>query len=66
MLLLPNQEPFNVMAKTSVSMRDPLFYKWHGFLDDLFLEFKDTLTPYTDDEVSIIAEIFTNGKINRT
>lgn len=46
------QESFAVMAVTSVSMRDPIFYRWHEFLDNLFYSFIDTLPPYTSQEVS--------------
>nr|AAZ40336.1 hemocyanin subunit II [Carcinoscorpius rotundicauda] len=40
-----HEEP-GVMSDTSTSLRDPLFYNWHGFIDDLFQEYKNTLKPY--------------------
>lgn len=27
-------------------MRDPVFYRWHAFLDSIFVKFKGTLQPY--------------------
>lgn len=27
-------------------MRDPIFYRWHSFIDSIFVKFKNTLQPY--------------------
>lgn len=40
-----------VMNDTSTAMRDPIFYRWHQFINDLFVQHKDTLQPYTDDDL---------------
>lgn len=48
-----------VMAILSASMRDPIFYRWHGFLDALFLQLKDSFAPYTDAEVSVYTSCVT-------
>lgn len=32
-------------------MRDPAFYRWHAFVDDLFQEHKERLTPYTTQQL---------------
>lgn len=40
-------EDYGVMADVSTAMRDPLFYRWHAFLDSIFVKFKGTLQPYT-------------------
>ncbi|XP_044259844.1 phenoloxidase 1-like [Tribolium madens] len=40
-------EPFGVMADPAVDLRDPLFFRWHAYIDDMFQEFKATLPRYT-------------------
>lgn len=45
------QEPFGVMGDSATAMRDPVFYRWHSYIDDLFQLYKYKLNPYTDDKV---------------
>lgn len=33
-------------------MRDPVFYKWHAWIDDIFQAHKATLTPYTAQQLT--------------
>ncbi|KAE8746722.1 Prophenoloxidase [Frankliniella occidentalis] len=40
-------ENFAIMGDTAINMRDPVFYRWHSFVDDMFHEHKRTLQPYT-------------------
>ncbi|GLH01682.1 Phenoloxidase subunit 1 [Gryllus bimaculatus] len=40
-------ETFSVVAEPTTAMRDPLFYRLHSFVDDVFHEHKRTLPPYT-------------------
>ncbi|XP_075216678.1 phenoloxidase 1-like [Lycorma delicatula] len=40
-------EAFSVMGDSAVAMRDPMFYRWHAFIDDIFQDHKNTLSPYT-------------------
>lgn len=40
-----------VMAFSSTAMRDPIFYRWHRLIDDIFNEYKETLTPYSKPEL---------------
>lgn len=40
-------ESFGVMGDSATAMRDPVFYKWHAYVDDIFQEHKQILTPYT-------------------
>lgn len=35
----------------TTAMRDPIFYRWHSFVDDVFQQFKGTLPRYTVDQV---------------
>lgn len=38
-------ESFGVIGDSSTAMRDPVFYRWHAFIDDLFQEHKQRLPP---------------------
>lgn len=39
-------EDYGVMADVTTAMRDPIFYRWHSYIDTIFIKFKNTLTPY--------------------
>uniref|UniRef100_A0A2I9LP22 Hemocyanin AA6 chain n=1 Tax=Centruroides hentzi TaxID=88313 RepID=A0A2I9LP22_9SCOR len=60
------QENPGVMSDTSTSLRDPIFYRWHRFIDNIFQEYKCSLHPYTIDELSYpgvqIVSISVNSK----
>ena len=43
-----------VMGDSVTAMRDPIFYRWHKFIDSLFQQFKATLSPYTAQQVRLI------------
>lgn len=45
------------MGDNKTAMRDPVFYRWHSMMDDLFVEFKKTLKPYTEDEVGLAQQL---------
>lgn len=40
-------ETFSIMGDPATAMRDPIFYRWHGFIDDIFQEHKNTLPRYS-------------------
>lgn len=40
------------MADAAVDLRDPIFFRWHAYLDDMFQDFKATLPRYTEVQVS--------------
>lgn len=40
-------ETFSVMGDSATAMRDPFFYRWHAFIDDLFQSFKGILPRYS-------------------
>lgn len=40
-------ETFGVMGDSATAMRDPIFYRWHAFIDDIFQQYKSTLPRYT-------------------
>nr|CCA94919.1 hemocyanin subunit e [Euphrynichus bacillifer] len=45
------QENPGVMSDTSTSIRDPIFYRYHRFVDNIFQDFKLSLNPYTKEEL---------------
>lgn len=40
------------MFENTTAMRDPVFYRWHNSIQDIFEAYKNTLTPYTAQQVS--------------
>lgn len=34
------------MGDSATAMRDPVFYRWHAYIDDIFQEFKSTIPSY--------------------
>lgn len=44
-------ESFGVMGDSATAMRDPIFYRWHAYVDDIFQEHKESLTPYTTTQL---------------
>lgn len=40
-------EDYGVMADVATAMRDPVFYRWHAFIDSICVKYKNTLSPYT-------------------
>ncbi|XP_026333174.1 phenoloxidase subunit 2-like [Hyposmocoma kahamanoa] len=46
-------ENFGVMADEATTMRDPFFYRWHAFIDDLFQQHKQSpyVSPYSRSEL---------------
>uniref|UniRef100_A0A240PKK2 Tyrosinase copper-binding domain-containing protein n=1 Tax=Anopheles atroparvus TaxID=41427 RepID=A0A240PKK2_ANOAO len=45
-------ESFGVMGGLSTAVRDPVFYTWHKFIDDLFQRHKARLDPYRAAELA--------------
>ncbi|XP_046649864.1 phenoloxidase subunit 1-like [Daphnia pulicaria] len=48
-----HSENMGVMGDSVTAMRDPLFYRWHKFIDSLFQQFKATLSPYTAQQLTL-------------
>ncbi|XP_067015424.2 phenoloxidase 1 [Anabrus simplex] len=44
-------ETFGVMGDLATAMRDPTFYRWHKFVDNIFQQHKATMPPYTTQEL---------------
>lgn len=42
------------MGEPATAMRDPIFYRWHAFIDDMFQEYKATLGGYSVQDVNTI------------
>ncbi|XP_073819928.1 phenoloxidase 2-like [Musca autumnalis] len=45
-------EEYGVMGDVTTAMRDPIFYKWHGYLDTIFNKFKTSLPPYDQSHLA--------------
>lgn len=45
-------ESFGVMGDSATAMRDPIFYRWHAYIDDIFQEHKATLPRYGTDRLN--------------
>lgn len=43
----------SVMGDATTAMRDPIFYRWHAFIDDIFQTYKSTLPGYTTENVEM-------------
>ncbi|XP_035705957.1 phenoloxidase 2 isoform X2 [Folsomia candida] len=51
-----HREHMGVMGDTSANMRDPAFYRWHKYIDELFDLYKQTMQPYnpTGGELQLV------------
>ncbi|EDS29448.1 prophenoloxidase [Culex quinquefasciatus] len=45
-------ESFGVMGDVATAMRDPVFYRWHAYIDDIFQEHKIKLAPYSKQQLT--------------
>ncbi|GIY77429.1 hemocyanin A chain [Caerostris darwini] len=61
------RETPGVMTDTATSLRDPIFYRFHRFIDNVFQEYKKTLPIYSKDNLNFagiqVTEIKVNAKI---
>uniref|UniRef100_A0A1E1WWC5 Putative hemocyanin subunit n=1 Tax=Tityus obscurus TaxID=1221240 RepID=A0A1E1WWC5_TITOB len=64
-----NENP-GVMSDTSTSLRDPIFYRWHRFVDNIFQDYKATLHSYTREQLDFagveVTGVTVNAKKNNT
>ncbi|CAH1106364.1 unnamed protein product [Psylliodes chrysocephalus] len=44
-------ESFGVMGDSATAMRDPIFYRWHAYIDDIFQQYKSGLPRYTEAQL---------------
>lgn len=45
------KEDIGVMGDVTTAMRDPIFYRWHSFIDQIFLKFKNLLPAYDSSQL---------------
>lgn len=45
-------EDYGVMADVATAMRDPIFYRWHAFIDSIFVKLKNNLQPYQPQDLA--------------
>nr|CCA94927.1 hemocyanin subunit f [Mastigoproctus giganteus] len=53
-----------VMSDTSTSLRDPIFYRYHRFVDNIFQELKASLPPYKQSELDFTGIDVVNVTVN--
>ncbi|XP_054279415.1 phenoloxidase 2-like [Macrosteles quadrilineatus] len=56
-------ETFGVMGDPATAMRDPAFYRWHAFVDDVFQEHKNLLPRYNTDRLNYAGVQVTSAQI---
>jgi tyrosinase len=44
-------------------MRDPIFYRWHAFVDNVFQTHKARLSPYTEAQLTFPGIVVNNIQI---
>lgn len=42
---------YGIMGDVTTAMRDPIFYRWHAFINSIFVKFKNTLRSYQSNEL---------------
>lgn len=40
-----------LIGDLTTAVRDPFFFRWHSFINDVCIRHKEAQTPYTDDEL---------------
>ncbi|XP_057375654.1 phenoloxidase subunit 1-like isoform X2 [Daphnia carinata] len=60
-----HSENMGVMGDSVTAMRDPIFYRWHKFIDSLFQQFKATLNPYTAQQLTLEGITVNNVEVRR-
>lgn len=60
-------EDFGVMGDVTTAMRDPIFYRWHGYIDFLFRRHKNTLPAYNASQLGYNGVVVNSvsAKLNR-
>ncbi|XP_037809670.1 phenoloxidase 2-like [Lucilia sericata] len=56
-------EDFGVMGDVTTAMRDPVFYRWHGFIDTIFNRHKERLDPYSSKDLEFNGVIVTKLEV---
>ncbi|XP_067015103.2 phenoloxidase 2 [Anabrus simplex] len=56
-------EPIGVMGDTTTAMRDPIFYRWHEFVNSIAFEHKATLPPYTPNQLGFEGIHITDAQV---
>ncbi|KAL0267125.1 UNVERIFIED_CONTAM: hypothetical protein PYX00_009480 [Menopon gallinae] len=57
-------ETFGVMGDPATAMRDPVFYKWHAYIDYIFQQHKSTLPPYSQQTLEYPGIRVTGFEVN--
>lgn len=46
-----NKKTILKFLQVETAMRDPVFYRWHCYIDNIFKKFKERLTPYNASQL---------------
>ncbi len=57
-------QAYGVMGDTGTAVRDAVFFRWHKFLDDTFVQHKVTLDPYTEEDLTFGGITVTSASID--
>ncbi|CAM1332236.1 PPO3 (predicted) [Pycnogonum litorale] len=60
------QENPGVMCDTATALRDPIFYRWHKWMDDMFQAYKNTLPEYNKTQLAFPKVAVKNVTVNAT
>jgi len=52
-----------VMATPNVAFRDPVFSRWHKYVDDIFMSYKNWLGTYTDQDLDFPGVNLTSASV---
>ncbi|KAK5638832.1 hypothetical protein RI129_013127 [Pyrocoelia pectoralis] len=61
-------ESFGVLGDHTTAARDPVFYTWHAYIDDIFRQFKETLPSYPSQGASenVLSTFWQQSDLNLT
>lgn len=54
------------MCDTSTALRDPIFYRWHKWMDEMFQTYKATLPVYSKTQLTFPSVSVKNVTVNAT
>jgi len=56
-------DDLGVMGQPNGAVRDPLFFRWHKYIDDLFMLYKNSLPAYGDEELNFAGVEITDAHV---
>jgi len=62
-ILANHSVPKGAMIRPATSMRDPIFFQWHQFIEDTFKIWKASLPSYTEQDLRFPGLYVTDGEV---